>query len=97
MSGVPSKNSGLKSTFLCSLICKESVSVFKECNINWHYDARHEETYDVFQGQVRTDKYKSLQRALSDQQNVFMSRVNENLAAERVSFHVAKLIAHRSQ
>jgi hypothetical protein len=51
----------------------------------------------VFQGQVRTDKYKSLQRALSDQQNVFMSRVNENLTAVRASFRVAKPIACRSQ
>jgi hypothetical protein len=79
------------------LIYKDSVSVFKECNIERHYDARHEEKYDVFQGQVRTNKSKSLQRALSDQQNVFMSRVNKNLAAVRASFHVAKRKTRRSQ
>jgi hypothetical protein len=79
------------------LICKDSVSVFKECNIKWYYDARREEKYDVFQCQVRTDKSKSLQRPLSDQQNVFMSLVNENLAAVRTSFYVTKQIARRSQ
>jgi hypothetical protein len=79
------------------LICKDSVSVFKECNIKRHYDAHHEEKYDVFHGQVRTDKYKCVQIAPSDQQNVFMSRVNENLAAVRATFHVAKQIARRSQ
>jgi hypothetical protein len=79
------------------LIFKDNVSVFKGCSIKRHYDTRHEEKYYIFQGQVRTYKSKSLQRALSDQQNVFMSRVNENLAAVRASFHVAELIARRSQ
>jgi hypothetical protein len=79
------------------LICKDSVSVFKQCNIRRHYDARHKEKYDVFQGQVRTDKSKSLQRALSDQQNIFRSRVNENLAIVRATFHVAKLIAQEGE
>jgi hypothetical protein len=55
------------------LICKDSVSVFKEFNIKRHYDARHKEKYDVFQGQVRTDKSKSLQTAL------FASRIYSSL------------------
>jgi hypothetical protein len=79
------------------LICKDSVSVFKECNMKRHYHARHKEKYDVFQGQVRTDKYNSLQRALLHQQNIFMSRVNENLPAVRASFHVAKLITQEGR
>jgi hypothetical protein len=53
--------------------------------------------YDVFQGDVRTDKSKSLQRALLDQQNVFKSRVNETLVAVRDSFHVYKLIAQEGR
>jgi hypothetical protein len=52
--------------------------VFKEFNIKRRYDARHKAKYDVFQGQVTTNKSKSLQRALLDQQNTFKSRVNEN-------------------
>jgi hypothetical protein len=70
---------------------------FKECNIKRHYDAHHKEKYDVFQGQVRTDKSKSLQRALLDQQNIFKSRANENLAMVRGSFHVTKLIAQEGR
>jgi hypothetical protein len=100
MGAVSSKNSGLKSPFFVQnkdkvvcLICKDSVSVFKECNIKWHCDARHKEKYDVFEGHVRADKSKSLQRALLDQQNIFKSWVNENLAVVRASFHVSKLIA----
>jgi thymidylate synthase len=76
---------------------KDSGSVFKECNTKRHYDARHKEKYDVFQGQVRTDKSESLQRALLDQQKKFKSRVNENLAIVRASFHVAKLIAQEGR
>jgi hypothetical protein len=38
-----------------------------------------------------------LQRALLDQQNIFKFRVNENLAAVRASFHVAKLIAQEGR
>jgi hypothetical protein len=53
--------------------------------------------YDVFQGQVRTDKSKSLQRALLDQQDVFKSRVKENLSAVRAGFHVAELIAQEGK
>jgi hypothetical protein len=53
------------------LICMDSVSVFKECNIERHYDARHKEKYDVFQSQVRTDKSNSFQRAILDQHNIF--------------------------
>jgi hypothetical protein len=53
--------------------------------------------YDVFQGHVRTDKSKSLQRALLDQQNIFKSRVNENLAVVRASFHVAEPIAQEGR
>jgi hypothetical protein len=64
---------------------------FSNSNIKWHCDERHKEKYDVFHGQVRTQKSKSLQRALLDQQNIFKSRVNENLSVVRASFHAAKL------
>jgi hypothetical protein len=79
------------------IICKDSVLVFKECNIKRHYTARHKEKYDVFQGQVRTNKSKSLQRALLDQQNIFKSRVNGNLAVVQASFHVAELVAQEGR
>jgi uncharacterized protein YaiI (UPF0178 family) len=62
------------------LICKDRGSVFKESNIKRHYDARHEEKIRLFQGQVRTEKSKSSQRALLDLQNIFQSRANENLS-----------------
>jgi hypothetical protein len=51
----------------------------------------------MFQGQVTTDKSKSLQRALLDQQIIFKSRANENLAIVRASFHVAKLISQEGR
>jgi hypothetical protein len=71
------------------------LSVLKECNMKRH--ACHKEKYDLFQGQVRTDKSKSLQRALLDQQNIFKSQVNQNLAVVRASFHVAELIAQEGR
>jgi hypothetical protein len=50
MRAASSKNSGLKSPFFVQnkdkavcLICKDSVSVFNECNIKRHYDASHKE------------------------------------------------------
>jgi hypothetical protein len=42
-------------------------------------------------------RLKSLQRALLDQQNIFKSRVNENLAIVRASFHVAELITQEGR
>jgi hypothetical protein len=103
MSAVSSMNNGLKSTSLCKTKIRpcvsflRTVSVFKECNIKRHYDARHKEKYDVFQGQVRTDKSKSFQRALLDNQNVFKTGVDKNSAAVRARFHVAKLIAQEGR
>jgi aromatic ring hydroxylase len=80
MSAMSSKNSELKSPFFVQnkdkavcLVRTEDQFSKSVANIKRHYDARHEEKYDVFQGQVRTDKSKSLQRALSDQQNIFKS------------------------
>jgi hypothetical protein len=48
------------------LICKDSVTIFKECNVKKHYNICHEEKYDAFQYQDRIKKAKSLQIALSD-------------------------------
>jgi hypothetical protein len=80
MGAVYSENSRLKSPFFLDnkdktvcLICTDTVSVFKECKIKRHCDARHKEKYDVFEGQVRADKSKRLQRAL------FASRIYSGL------------------
>jgi hypothetical protein len=35
-----------------------------------HYDLHYKEKYDAFQSQVRIKKTTSMQRALSDQQNI---------------------------
>jgi hypothetical protein len=77
MSAVSSENSGLKSPFLCRTKLRPCVSFvrtvyqFSKIVTLSGTTMRVIKKYDVFQGQVRTDKSKRLQRTLLDQQNIF--------------------------
>lgn len=55
---------------LC-LICKKSISVFKEFNLRRHCDTKRKSEYDKFESQFRQNKIDSLQKSLEAQQNVF--------------------------
>lgn len=50
----------LDTTATC-LICKQKV-LFKEFNMKRHYDAKHAEKYNPYQGQKRKMMYDQLQR-----------------------------------
>jgi hypothetical protein len=104
MSAVSWENSRLKSTFLCRTKIRPCVSFVRTVyqfskSVTLSGTRMRVIKKNMMYSKVRSEpiNLKSLQRALWDQQNVFMSRVNENLAAVRASFHVAKLIACRSQ
>ncbi len=75
------------------LICQETVSVFKEYNLRWHYETRHREKYASLQGQMRADKVSKLKSGLSVQQKTFAHQIQLNQSSVRASFQVAKLIA----
>ena len=75
------------------LICKETVSVFKEFNIRRHYETRHGEQCASLQGQVRRDEVTKLKCGLAAQQSTLLRQTQTNLASVRASFKVAKLIA----
>jgi hypothetical protein len=44
------------------LICLDTVSVFKECNLKWHYNTKHAEKYKNLQGQIRKDTVSDLRK-----------------------------------
>jgi hypothetical protein len=79
------------------LICKETVSLYKEYYIKRHYDTKHASSYDKFEGQFRKDKVSELKTKLSGQQLIFknMSAQSESLA--KASYAVAKIIANKSK
>lgn len=66
--------------------------MFKEYNIKKHYENKHREKYVLLEGKLRVAKAKALKTTLENQQNIFKKLVNENLAAVRASYQVAKLI-----
>jgi hypothetical protein len=75
------------------LIFNDIVSLFKEWNINQHCSVCHKKR-NMMHSKVGSESRRlRVQITLSDEQNVFKTKVDENLAAVQASFHVAKLIA----
>jgi hypothetical protein len=91
-----SKNSGLRSHFLCKkkirlcVSCVRTVYQFSK-SVTLSGTTLRIKKYDVFQGQA------SICRELFQTSRIYSSRVNENLAVVRASFHVAEIIAQKGR
>lgn len=81
---------------LC-LICRESVAVFKEYNLNRHYVQKHASRFDTYQGMIREDKVAELRRSLSSQQKFFKKVTTQSNSFIKASYVVANLIAKKSK
>ena len=57
---------------LC-LICKEVVSLFKDCNLRRHHVQKHAAKFDAYQGMFCKDKTVKLKKSLSSQKNLFQN------------------------
>ncbi|XP_060129870.1 general transcription factor II-I repeat domain-containing protein 2-like [Zootoca vivipara] len=79
------------------LICHDTVSVFKQFNIQRHYNTHHKDRYSSLTGQLRKDEIARLKTALTAQQNVFVKRKQENISSLRASFQISRLIARNGK
>ncbi|XP_065650695.1 general transcription factor II-I repeat domain-containing protein 2-like [Hydra vulgaris] len=85
----------IKETIIC-LICQQKVSVPKEFNIKRHYKT-HQEKFEVYQKDKRTDKLKELKVKLKRQQNIFHSVNQSNELVVKANYNLAHLIAFHSE
>nr|XP_006115076.1 general transcription factor II-I repeat domain-containing protein 2A-like [Pelodiscus sinensis]XP_025036450.1 general transcription factor II-I repeat domain-containing protein 2A-like [Pelodiscus sinensis] len=78
------------------LICREVISVLKKSNLERHYNTKHIE-YEEYQGQLREDKIKELQKNLNTQQTIFTKRQKEMDSVMQASYVVNELIKKRNR
>lgn len=76
---------------LC-LICKESLSVFKEHNIKRHYDSKHKQTYNKYVGVCHENKITNLQSGIGGLTKLFNNAKNINESIVRASYRVGHII-----
>lgn len=74
------------------LICKESISVFKEHNIKRHYDSKHKQTYNQYVGVCREHKITKLRSEIGGLTKLFNNAKNINESIGRASFRVGHII-----
>jgi hypothetical protein len=77
------------------LICLDTVSVFKECNLKRHYNTKHAEKYEHLQGQIRIDTVSDLRKMLTSQQTLMTKSTNDSEIAVKESYSVSEIIAKR--
>lgn len=75
------------------LICQATIAIFKEYNLQRHYDSQHKIKYGCLLGNLRMSEISKLKLSLSNQQNFFTKINNENEAGVRAGYKVAYLIA----
>ena len=81
---------------LC-LICKKTISVFKDYNLKRHYLQKHATKMDSYQGFFRKQKILELKTCLSSQQLNIKKATFESLIVTKASYVVSSLIAKKSK
>lgn len=79
------------------LICKETITVFKEYNIKRHYVRHHSETFKHLSNEQRLKKVDSLTNEWKSQRATLFRPIATNESAIRASFRVACIIAKRGK
>ncbi|KAL3854537.1 hypothetical protein ACJMK2_013802 [Sinanodonta woodiana] len=75
------------------LICNNSVSVMKEYNIKWHYEAKHANKFDKYKGQFQQVQVNDLKRNLSAQRQIFTRADQDSTCYVKASYAVAMILA----
>lgn len=86
----------MKNVALC-LICKETISVFKDYNLRRHYLQKYATKMDCYQGFFREQKILELKTCLSSQQLSIKKVTSESLTITKASYVVSSLIAKKSK
>lgn len=74
------------------LICHETVVLFKEHNVNIHYETKCANAYNKLSKSERSEKVRQVQYSLAVQQRFFMSAHEPNENISKASYKVAMLI-----
>ena len=74
-------------------MCNETVAVMKEYNIKRHYVTKHTNTYEMFEGQARKDKFQNLKNSVNTQQSVLIRASSNTLSNVKLSFKISEAIA----
>lgn len=77
------------------LICNNSVSVLKEYNIKRHYEAKHANKFDKYEGKFRQDQVHELKRKLSTQRQIFTRATQKSTCYVKASYAVAMIPAKK--
>jgi hypothetical protein len=86
----------MKNVALC-LICKETISVFKNYNLKRHYLQKHAAKMDSYQWFFRKQKILELKTCLSSQQLNNKKAISESHSVTKASYVVSSLIAKKSK
>ena len=83
------------------LICRESVSVFKEANVKRHYECKHKEAYDCIHGHARAEQAEALRKNFAKDtgavKNMLCKQVKGKQNVVQASYKIASIIAAENQ
>jgi hypothetical protein len=65
-----------KRKFVC-LICLDTVSIFKGCNLKRHCNTKHAKKYENLQEQIRKVTVSDLRKKLTSQQTLMTKTTND--------------------
>ena len=78
-------------------MCHDSVAVFKEYNLKWHFQTKHSKFGSNLSESELQQKANNLLRSLKRQQNVFVKQTTIQEAATKASFVLAYKIAKQNK
>ncbi|XP_006030981.1 general transcription factor II-I repeat domain-containing protein 2-like [Alligator sinensis] len=79
------------------LICKESLAVFKEYNLNRHFETKHASKYDKLSAQEKTKKAEEMVAAMQKEQSFSPKALEVRDGIMRTSYEIAHIIAKKSK
>ncbi|XP_022175759.1 general transcription factor II-I repeat domain-containing protein 2-like [Myzus persicae] len=81
------------------LVCRETVSVFKEFNIKRHYETKHEAKFGNLKGELRVTKLEAFKKDIHTQNvsNLFKKQNSTKTNVVQASYKVANLIASETK
>lgn len=79
------------------LLCQKKIGAIKEYNISRHYNTKHYEEYNVFQGIVREEKLDKLISSFHSQLNFFSKLTVRDKSLTRASYEISYILGCRGK
>jgi hypothetical protein len=84
----------IQNTKLMCLICRKTVAVFKEYNVNRHYETKHND-YLKLSSEVKQSKLREFMSQLKSQQKMFSLALQQPSNVVKASYSVSFLITKK--